>query len=333
MIDPLLVALHRTDCGSYLLLSLSSPSQTYFSATMTDSSCSECIKGTIHSGQPKGTEELIHGLNTYVIGNRINPRGIIVIYSDIFGLALPNNKLIADAYAASGQWLVYLPDFFHGDPVDLKVADALLPVDAAAQSTFAKYTGILASMPTFLMWRTRHKHADVEKTCIDFLSSLRHATPDKKIGIVGFCWGGRYAIRAGMAQHQISINNTATPLIDAVVALHPSNMVLPDDVMELVVPVSYGWGAQDIAVSYATRGKIEKFHEEERGRGKRVPEMKHCRYEPGRHGFAVRGIRVMRGRGGVWRRRRGRPWSGWRSGFRWDWVEIVSAEFIFAHCV
>ena len=30
------------------------------------------------------------------------------MYSDIFGLPLPNNRLIADAYAASGEWLVYV---------------------------------------------------------------------------------------------------------------------------------------------------------------------------------------------------------------------------------
>lgn len=40
---------------------------------------------------------MIHGLNTYVTGNRIKPRGMTVVYSDIFGLPLPNNKLIADA--------------------------------------------------------------------------------------------------------------------------------------------------------------------------------------------------------------------------------------------
>jgi hypothetical protein len=56
-------------------------------------------------------EETIHGLNTYVIGNRTNPRGTIVMYSDIFGLPLPNNRLLADAYAASGEWLVLMPDF------------------------------------------------------------------------------------------------------------------------------------------------------------------------------------------------------------------------------
>jgi dienelactone hydrolase len=184
---------------------------------------------------------------------------------------------------------VYLPDFFNGDPVGLKVADALLPVDATAQSTFSKYTGLLASMPTFLMWRSRHKHADVDKTCMDFLASLRRATPDKKIGMVGFCWGGRYAIRAGMSSNCISINGTTKPLIDAVVALHPSNLVLPDDITDLVVPVSYGWGVEDVGVSYATRGKIETYHEEKKKKGKKVPEMQHVKYEPGRHGFAVRG--------------------------------------------
>jgi hypothetical protein len=61
-------------------------------------------QGSIHEGLPQGKEELICGLNTYVVGNRTNPRGIIVIYSDVFGLPLPNNRLIADAYSKSGEW-------------------------------------------------------------------------------------------------------------------------------------------------------------------------------------------------------------------------------------
>lgn len=96
------------------------------------------LQGTIHEGQPQGKEELIHGLNTYVVGNRTNPRAIIVVYSDVFGLLLPNNKLIADSYAKSGEYLVYLPDFFEGDPLGLKVADLLIPVNEATQSRFAK---------------------------------------------------------------------------------------------------------------------------------------------------------------------------------------------------
>ncbi|KAH7398260.1 hypothetical protein BKA66DRAFT_565879 [Pyrenochaeta sp. MPI-SDFR-AT-0127] len=255
-----------------------------------DPSCSECIKGTIHEGQPKGKEEIIHGLNTYVIGNRTNPRGIVVVYSDIFGLGLPNNKLIADAYAESGQWLVYLPDFFKGDSVALSVADVLIPVDAAKQSTFAKYSGILASMPSFLLWMSRHRQGPTETICMDFLESLRRATPtNQKIGIVGMCWGGRYAIRAGLESNMIEIDGEKKPLVDAAVALHPSNLIIPGDVEDLVIPVSYGWGVQDIAVSFKQKGQIEAIHEGSRKEGKNIPEMEHKAYTPGRHGFSVRG--------------------------------------------
>ena len=247
-------------------------------------------QGTIHGGQPKGAEEVIHGLNTYVIGNRTSPKGIIVIYSDIFGLPLPNNRLIADAYAESGEYLVYMPDFFKGDPVPLKVADLLIPADKAKQSKFGLYTGMLAGAPSFLMWMSRHKEAPTNKVCMDFLQALRRATPrSRKIGMVGFCWGGKYAIRAGLASNMIDIDGAKVPLVDAVVALHPSHLALPDDVETLVVPTSYGWGVEDSAVSFKTKGQVEEIHAAAQRAGKKVPEMAHQAYKPGRHGFAVRG--------------------------------------------
>jgi dienelactone hydrolase len=247
-------------------------------------------QGTIHEGQPLGKEELIYGLNTYVIGNRANPRGIIVMYSDIFGLLLPNNKLIADAYAKSGEWLVYLPDFFEGDPVPLKVADLLIPVDEAKQSTFGKYTGLLAAAPSFVMWMTRHKQAPTAKVCMDFLQALRRATPKtQKIGMVGFCWGGKYAIEAGLESNMIEIDGAKVPLVDAVVALHPSHLAVPDDVETLVVPVTYGWGQEDTAVKIEQKGLVEEVHAKAKEAGKELPEMEHKVYKPGRHGFAVRG--------------------------------------------
>ncbi|KAF2855759.1 alpha/beta-hydrolase [Plenodomus tracheiphilus IPT5] len=252
--------------------------------------CSECIKGTIHTGLPTGTEEPIHGLNTYVVGNRTNPRALIVIYSDIFGLPLPNNKLIADAYASTGEYLVYLPDFFQGDPVGLSTADVLIPVDAKKQSTFAKYTGILASMPSFLMWMTRHKTAPTEKICNDFLEKLRRETPaDRKIGMAGFCWGGRYAIRAALEENMIEVDGVKKPLVDAVVAMHPSNLVIPADVEKVVVPVSIGWGVEDQGVSFAQKGQVEDVHAQAKKAGREVPVVEHQVYRPGRHGFGIRG--------------------------------------------
>lgn len=220
-------------------------------------------------------------------GNRTNPRGIIVIYSDIFGLGLPNNKIIADGYTQSGEYLVYLPDFFKGDPVGLKIADALLPVDDTKQSIFAKYTGILASMPAVLLWQRRHKTADCDAICIEFLQKLRSAIPaTQKIGMVGMCWGGKYAVRAGLETNMLVIEGTKKPLVDAVVALHPSHLVVPDDVEKLVVPTSFAWGVEDIAVSFKQKAQVEACHAKA---SEGVPETEHKVYTPGRHGFAVRG--------------------------------------------
>ena len=246
-------------------------------------------QGTIHAGIPQGSKELVHGLNTYVVGNRTNPRAIIVVYSDVFGLALPNNKLIADAYAAQGDYLVYLPDFFQGDPVTLSLADVLIPVDAAKQSTLSKYTGLLANVPSFVMWMMRHGDAGTNKVCMDFLQALRRDKQALKIGMVGFCWGGRYAIRAGLEDNMLDVGGEKKPLVDAVVALHPSNMVLPADAAKPVVPISCGWGKEDSMVDIKQKSVLQQLHASEAEAGRKVPDIEHRVYEPGRHGFAVRG--------------------------------------------
>ncbi|KAL3433955.1 hypothetical protein BDV09DRAFT_205060 [Aspergillus tetrazonus] len=256
---------------------------------MASDCCTECIKGSIHAGLPAGTEETIHGLNTYVIGNRTNPRGIVVMYSDVFGLPLPNNKLIADAYAKSGDWLVYLADFFKGDPVPLSMADHLIPVDATKQSVFRKYTGLLASIPSFLKWQNRHRQGPTDVICMEFLRALRRERKGMKIGMVGFCWGGKYAIRAGLEENMIDVDGARVPLVDAVVALHPSHLAIPEDVKTLVVPVSYGWGVEDSFVGFKQKNMVKGVHADNKASGREVPEMAHHEYKPGRHGFAVRG--------------------------------------------
>lgn len=247
-------------------------------------------QGSIHGGQPIGTEETIHGLNTYVTGNRTSSRGIIVMYSDVFGLGLPNNKIIADAFAKKGDFLVYVPDFFKGDPVPLKRVDTLIPVDARRQSTLSKYTGLLAMLPSFIAWQGRHKFKTTDKVCMDFLRELRRAAPtSKKIGMVGFCWGGRYALRAGREENMIELEGKKVPLVDAVVALHPSNLSLPVDVEKLAVPVSIAWGEKDAMVPIAQKNQVEEILTKEKRAGRQVPEVQCKIYSPGRHGFAVRG--------------------------------------------
>ena len=123
---------------------------------------------------------------------------------------------------------------------------------------------------------------------MDFLQALRRATPTGwKIGMVGFCWGGKYAIRAGLESNMVEIEGAKVPLVDAIVVLHPSHVASPDDVGTLVVPVSYGWGLEDQGVSIEQKAKVEAIHAKAKAAGAKVPEMEHRVYKPGRHGFAV----------------------------------------------
>ena len=56
-----------------------------------------CASGSLHSGEAKGRFDTIHGLETYIADAPSGqPKGIVVIIPDAFGIALPNNKILAD---------------------------------------------------------------------------------------------------------------------------------------------------------------------------------------------------------------------------------------------
>jgi dienelactone hydrolase len=78
-------------------------------------SCPACFAGHINDATPTGRIEKLHGRETYIAEPKSgNTKGIIVIIPDAFGLQFVNNQLLADHYAARGDYKVYLPDFMDG---------------------------------------------------------------------------------------------------------------------------------------------------------------------------------------------------------------------------
>lgn len=80
-------------------------------------SCPKCFSGHVNSGNPNGRWESIYGLRTYIAepaGGK-QPKAIIVIIPDAFGVDFVNNQILADHYASAAQFLVYLPDFMNGE--------------------------------------------------------------------------------------------------------------------------------------------------------------------------------------------------------------------------
>jgi hypothetical protein len=82
-------------------------------------SCPDCLGGHVRDGTPTGKVAKIHGRDTYIAEPlaQAKPKGIIIIVSDIFGWEFVNSRLLADHYATSGNFLVYLPDFMNGSAV------------------------------------------------------------------------------------------------------------------------------------------------------------------------------------------------------------------------
>jgi dienelactone hydrolase len=87
----------------------------------------------------------------------------------------------------------------------------------------------------------------------------------------------------------ISVDGKKVPLVDAVVVLHPSHLAVPGDVENLVVPTSFGWGLEDTNTPIKQKGEVEAALEKVKKTGRSMPEIMHQVYNPGRHGFAIRG--------------------------------------------
>ncbi|KAL8841157.1 MAG: hypothetical protein Q9176_003498 [Flavoplaca citrina] len=245
------------------------------------SSC--CLSGSLHEGTPTGRVDNIGGLDTYIA----EPRGgsktkSIIFISDIFGWSFPNTRLLADQYALAGFY-TYVPDFHEGDSLPISFLQNIEPpLKKQEQLTVAEKATNAAVVPATLgPWLVKHREA-VTKPLIDgFVNTVRMIPGTDRIGAVGFCWGGRYAIL------QAHGPDLATPGaiggVDVAFAAHPSLVAVPDDFDPVSRPLSLAFGTKDSLLDEATRGKIIDLMASKKDL---VHEIR--LYEDQVHGFALR---------------------------------------------
>lgn len=77
--------------------------------------CPDCVSGTLNSESPTGSEATVHGLPTNVAHPDGQPKGLIVIVSDAFGMKFVNGKLLADQQDKKEGYLVYIPECINGE--------------------------------------------------------------------------------------------------------------------------------------------------------------------------------------------------------------------------
>ncbi|KAI9713007.1 MAG: hypothetical protein M1828_001481 [Chrysothrix sp. TS-e1954] len=233
-----------------------------------------CLSGTLASGKPTGRVDQIGGRDTYVAEPSNGSKTKTVVFlADIFGWELPNIRLLADQYAKAG-FFAYVPDVHNGDSLPYDFLNAAEPPLHVREKLSLIGKGInTAKVATTLgPWIVRHREG-VTKPIIDgFINTIKMTPGTDKVGVIGFCWGARYAILQGHDQ------------VDAVFACHPTLVAIPGDFNSVTKPLSLACGSADSLLSVKDVEKIKDVM------AKKIDVPSETRiYEDQVHGFALRG--------------------------------------------
>lgn len=98
----------------------------------------------------------------------------ILYLTDIFGIPILQQRLLADSMAAA-NYAVIMPDLFAGDAID--------------PNAFGK-PGF-----DFKAWAARHNVSTVDAIITKTIDSMKQKMGIKKIAAVGYCFGGKYVPR------------------------------------------------------------------------------------------------------------------------------------------
>ncbi|KAK2597519.1 hypothetical protein N8I77_012300 [Diaporthe amygdali] len=198
-------------------------------------SCPDCFSGFEHDGTPKGKVIKLHGLDTYVTepaeGRHV--KGIIVYIPDAFGIDFVNNKILADTYAAKGDYKVYLPDFMFGHSCPSWVLGSIKSITSSGDYLYKPYH-VFWAMYAFIPWILRNRPGKSFPIVKKFFEDLRKESGSTPIGAAGFCWGGKHVVLLADGQHKVD----GKPMYDAGFTGHPSFLEIPKDIERIAVPVS-----------------------------------------------------------------------------------------------
>lgn len=243
---------------STLLLLGANPS----TAERKDTPSSYSIERTLvkESGAPSG-KEFTHNNVTYYLSkpSSDNPRtkarsdAAVLFLTDVFGIQLPENKRLIDSFARAG-YLTLGPDLFQGSP-----APADINVPGFNTSEFL----------------ARHTPAVTDPIVAAAIGYLKTQLKITKVGVTGYCFGGRYAFRF------VGEEDPAQGRADVGFAAHPS-LLGDDEIRAVAKPVAVAAAETDSLLNATARSNLEVLLKET---GERYQVNL---YSGTQHGFAVR---------------------------------------------
>ncbi|KAL1796195.1 hypothetical protein ACET3X_004735 [Alternaria dauci] len=120
----------------------------------------------------------------------------VVNLTDVIGHKLVNAHLLADEYADNG-YVVLMPDLFDGDGVPINHDSGTFDFDKWRQGEFGAN-------------KTPHIPEVIDSIVDACIESLRTRYQCKKIALVGYCFGAKYAVRF-LADNRVTVAFIAHP--------------------------------------------------------------------------------------------------------------------------
>ncbi|WVR08171.1 hypothetical protein IAU60_005217 [Kwoniella sp. DSM 27419] len=166
---------------------------------------------------PEGDRKVLRYHARPVDGQVVDPKAAVVLYTDAFGLELPNPKVMADAFAEQLKLDVFVPEYIP-EPPPVDVFDhvaAMYPGQNKDRSWFTtiKLVGWVVSQiyPWMPMLFQPKKQVPLAQAALDDIIREGYTS----VGVIGYCRGG------AMVQYLLA-SDTAPPALKCGVACHPS---------------------------------------------------------------------------------------------------------------
>jgi len=170
-----------------------------------------CCEGGMPAAEAKDPVGVVTTLGTlpiYETGEKGKSYAIVAAY-DIFGFDVKRTKVVCDQIASALGCKVILPDFFRNDDVLKKFGEFPPP----------------GGMEDLFKWLEAYPFDKIVAEIFDVvLPHLKSTANVEKLGIVGFCWGGKVTVLA-----------SGRPEVAAGVGMHPS-FLNPEDVPAIQCP-------------------------------------------------------------------------------------------------
>lgn len=204
-----------------------------------------------NAGVPVGQFKNVSGIqiyHSYPPGKNTTTKALLYL-TDIFGVPLLENQLLADSLA-SNDYLVIMPDLFAGDAI----------------STDYQEKGL-----NLTDWRARHPGSEIDRITNVTIQYMRETFGVKKIGGLGYCFGGKYV------PHWL----TAEGGMDAGFIAHPSSLT-EEEIGKVRGPISVAAGTLDTGFNATAKFRLEAIFNQNN-----VTYQSNV-YSGAPHGFAVR---------------------------------------------